>query len=664
LVTSIDAAFLERFDWSRSDLGSPNEWPRSLRGYVDLILSLPTPAIVFWGPRQTQIYNDGYAVIMGPRHPRYFAAPYLECWPDTAPIILPWMRQVLEQGRPVEVANAPFTVTRYGFSEETYFTFTFSPLRDDAGAIAGIYQPVVESTDVVLRGRRAETLVALTRREAIAAAVEAFSANRNDVPCAAIFLVEGAHLRLDAVVGFADVAEAEARLARVRAAIDRARSENRAVEADVSIACGPWAEPVRTIVASPIRRSPGDEPLGVAVLGVSPRLRLDDGYRAFFDAVAREIGTSLAAERTLEALREADRRKDDFLAMLSHELRNPLAPIRTAIHLLDQAEPHGPSADRARAVLKRQTDHLTRIVDDLLDVTRVARGKIEIRRERMDLSQVARKTADDLRGLFVERGLSLAVKAEPGLWLDGDPTRLAQVIGNLLQNAAKFTPSGGAIALDVSGTRATVEVCVRDTGVGIDAELLPFVFDPFVQAKTPLARTQGGLGLGLALVRGVVELHEGTVTASSEGTDRGAEFRVALPRAPQPQPSPAPGAARASEERRSVLVVDDNHDAADLLAELVETFGHSAEVAYDGTDALALARARRFDVVFCDIGLPGMSGYDVARAMRASGMSGARLVAVSGYAQAEDVAAAREAGFDAHVAKPPEAERIEELLRS
>jgi PAS domain S-box-containing protein len=383
--------------------------------------------------------------------------------------------------------------------------------------------------------------------------------------------------------------------------------------------------------------------------------------------VVRWYGTATDIEdqkRAEQALREADGRKTEFLAVLSHELRNPLAPIGNSVYILDRAHPGSEQARRAREVIARQAAHLGRIVDDLLDVTRVARGKVELQRARLDLGELVRRTGDDHRAVVEARGVELAVEA-PGapLWIDGDPTRLAQIMGNLLGNALRFTPGGGRISLSVARVGEAAELRVADTGAGIEPELLPRIFEPFTQGAHDLARSQGGLGLGLALVKGLAELHGGTVRAASAGPGRGAELVVSLPLASGAAALPAPpDAAPAHGGRRRVLVVDDNEDAADSLAELLRLLGHAVDVAYDGPSALAHARAEPPDAVLCDLGLPGMSGYDVARQLRAAGAGGARLIAVSGYAQPEDVERALQAGFDAHVAKPPDPRRIDALL--
>jgi PAS domain S-box-containing protein len=384
------------------------------------------------------------------------------------------------------------------------------------------------------------------------------------------------------------------------------------------------------------------------------------GGEGFLLAITRDISEMKRAE---SALREADRRKDEFLAMLSHELRNPLAPIRNAAYILERVDPNGEQAQRARGVLCRQSEHLTRLVDDLLDVTRITRGRIGLQRSRIDLREVVLRAADDVRPTMAECGIAFrTVLPEREVWAHADATRLNQVVSNLLNNAAKFTEGGDEVTVTLGAEGGTAEIRVRDTGAGIDATVLPRLFGAFVQAERTLARSEGGLGLGLALVKGIVELHGGTVRAESAGIGKGAEFIVRLPIAEAPvitsEVAPIHSGARA----KRVLIVDDNRDAAESLADILRMLGHEAEVAHDGPSALAKLGARAPDAVLCDIGLPGMDGYEVAKAMRAAGRRAVKLVALTGYAQEDDVKHAMEAGFDAHVAKPPNLGEIARLL--
>ncbi len=373
-------------------------------------------------------------------------------------------------------------------------------------------------------------------------------------------------------------------------------------------------------------------------------------------------------KRAEQALRDADRSKNEFLATLSHELRNPLAPIKNSLYVLERVPPGGEQARRAQAVIGRQTEQLARLVDDLLDVTRISRNKIRLQRQCLELGDLVRRTVEDHRSLFDGAGvrLELLAAAQPA-FVNADGSRLAQVVGNLLQNAAKFTPRGGRVTVstDAAPTPGRVEIRVADTGIGMAPEVLARLFQPFMQAEATLDRSRGGLGLGLALVKGLIELHEGEIHAHSAGPGKGAEFVVTLPveRAGDVRSGPD-HAARAPRPRR-VLIIEDDVDAADSLRDLLELAGHEATVAFNGPEGIEKARKLRPDVVLCDVGLPGMDGYEVARTFRADAqLSGARLVALSGYALPEDLRRAADAGFEQHLAKPPRLEKLAELLGS
>jgi PAS domain S-box-containing protein len=377
-------------------------------------------------------------------------------------------------------------------------------------------------------------------------------------------------------------------------------------------------------------------------------------------------GTALLRENEA-ALREADRQKNQFLAMLSHELRNPLAPIRNSLYILDRAAPGGEQAKRAQAIIHRQIGQLTWLIDDLLDVTRITHGKIQLKRERLDLNELAHRTAEDHRAVFSKSDVRLEVLPAPAeVWVNGDRMRLAQVVSNLLQNAAKFTSHGGKATVSVASNpaRGQALLTVRDTGCGIEPEMLPRLFHAFTQADATLDRSKGGLGLGLALVKGLVELHGGSVSAASDGPGKGAVFTITLPldvMAARIVPL-GPGVGGTAAPRR-VLVIEDNEDAADSLREVLELLEHVVDVAYTGRNGIEKARAFHPDVVLCDIGLPEMDGYEVARIVRADPELGRMgLVALSGYAQPEDVEMAREAGFDAHLAKPPSIDALARAL--
>lgn len=393
---------------------------------------------------------------------------------------------------------------------------------------------------------------------------------------------------------------------------------------------------------------------------IGSAMNIEDRKRA--EEALRESEESL--RRYADALLETDRRRTEFLGILSHELRNPLAPIRNSIDILELA-PEGPHAIRARQVIRRQTEHLARLVDDLLDATRISRGKAQLHREVVDLRDLVTRTCEDHRSMFADAGIDLDLELPaPPLWADVDPTRIAQVIGNLLHNAHKFTPPGGSVTVRLRGRGGHADVSVQDNGAGIGPGQVARMFEPFAQEDRTLARTRGGLGLGLALAKGLVELHGGTVSARSEGVGQGSEFTISLPvveRAPLPRAEPA--RAHHADIRRRVLVIEDNADAARTLADVLELDGHEVTIARNGALGLRLARELRPDVVICDLGLPDLDGYEVARRLRADeSLPSMRLVALSGCAQPEDVERARAVGFDAHLPKPAPLERIESVL--
>lgn len=364
-----------------------------------------------------------------------------------------------------------------------------------------------------------------------------------------------------------------------------------------------------------------------------------------------------------DALRAADQRKTDFLAILSHELRNDLAPMKHGLRLLERVPPDSPQRHRAREIIGRQIDHVTGLVDDLLDISRINSGKIRLERTCLDTREVVRRCCEDVRAAYEERGLALRleVDADP-LWVEADEARLTQIVGNLLGNALKFTSPPGAVDVTARRRAETIELRVRDTGVGIEPRYLEKIFEPFTQAERTGGTAHAGMGLGLALVKELVSMHGGTVRALSEGEGSGAELVVTLPLARAPgahEPRPAPAAIPSL----AILLVEDNRDAAEVLEQLLRLAGHRTRVACDGRSATEAFREFAPDVVLSDVGLPDVSGYDLVRRLRLL-ETGRRTfaVAMTGYAQADDVERAMEAGFDAHLAKPASLERLDELL--
>jgi signal transduction histidine kinase/ActR/RegA family two-component response regulator len=387
-----------------------------------------------------------------------------------------------------------------------------------------------------------------------------------------------------------------------------------------------------------------------------------------YEVAEREIAERKGSE---EKLREANARKDDFLAMLAHELRNPLAPIRSAADVLATMNGDERLA-RLADVLARQVDQMKRIVDDLLDVSRIAGDAATLELEIVDLVALVRTTTSDHAPSFAAAGIELVVRtAEEPIWARADTTRLSQALANLLNNAMKFTPRGKVVSVSVlverdgSDTAGRAVLEVRDEGSGIDAELLPRLFDPFVQADRTLARSSGGLGLGLTVVQGLVRLHGGEVSAASEGRGKGATLRVTLPVSPVAPELERVDAPRTKTRRKHVLIVEDNEDAAEMLGMMVERLGHEIRIAHSAADAIAILEEWPAHVVLSDLGLPDMDGFELARALRARHAAGAKgpfLVALSGYGSATDKVRATVAGFDLHVTKPINAATLARVL--
>jgi PAS domain S-box-containing protein len=396
-------------------------------------------------------------------------------------------------------------------------------------------------------------------------------------------------------------------------------------------------------------------------------VRAPDGRPVRASAIIEDVTARILAEA---ALKEADRKKDDFIALLAHELRNPLAPIRNGLHVIRLSEDRGMRA-QVQQMMDRQLTHMVRLIDDLLDISRITRNKMELRRARVGLADVVGSAVETARPAIDEAGheLSVSLPARPVL-LDADMTRLSQVFSNLLTNSAKYTPRGGKILLAADRTEDGIEVTVRDTGIGIPAASLPTIFDMFSQVDRSIERASGGLGIGLALVKGLVEMHGGTVTARIEGQGRGSAFVVTLPvplEAPEPAHMVNDGRSSPRRERR-VLVVDDNRDGAESLAMMLKLLGSEIATAHDGLDAVEQAERFRPEVILMDIGMPRMNGLEATQRIREQSWGRPiTIIALTGWGQDADRERAREAGCDGHLVKPvslPDLEKILEVLRT
>jgi PAS domain S-box-containing protein len=641
---------IRAYDWASSPLGAPDAWPSGLKTAVRLLLSTGHPMFLWWGPELIQFYNDAYSRSIGPeRHPSALGQRGRECWEEIWPIIGPQIEYVMAGKGYTWNENQLVPITRHGKREDVYWTYSYGPI-DDPGAphgVGGVLVVCTETTEYVLAERR------------IKAAESRWRALFDQTPGFVTILrgpehvVEFANPGYLALVGGRDVVGkpilealpeiAEQGFVALLDEVYYSGEPHSGIGTPVVLAHGPRASDEQLFldfVYQPIRDANGDV-TGVFVSGHDVTERI----------------------RASEALRDEDRRKDEFLAMLGHELRNPLAAIQNAGELLTRGAGEDGVARVVGELLTRQVVQLGRLVDDLLDVSRIQQGRIALERDTFDIGAAVALALETVQPQMAAKGHNVInLPPETPLHVVGDWTRIVQVIGNVLANAAKYTEPGGTIRVSAreSGGMAVVEIA--DNGVGIGPELLPKVFDLFVQGERSADRAQGGLGIGLSLVRRLVEMHGGTVSAASEGDGRGSTFTIRLPRAERALGAPR---ARDAFARRvgaqRVLVVDDNADAADSLAQLLKMTGYETATAYAAHEAIERAGEFAADVVLLDIGLPVMDGYEVARQIRAR-YGALVLVAVTGYGQASDVARAKDAGFDAHITKPVAFEDLQRVL--
>jgi PAS domain S-box-containing protein len=546
--------------------------------------------------------------------------------------------RALATGRIVGLANHTVLIAKDG--AERPIDDSAAPIRDDDGTVSGV---ILVFRDVTERRRQqiaARQLAAIVESSADAIIGNDLNGTITSWNPAAQHLY-----------GFS----AEEMIGKPKSLLIPADRQGELPAAIERIRCGERVAPYETV------RVRKDGSLMDVSITVSP-IRDEEGEIAGAATIARDI---TERKRSEAALREADRRKDEFLATLAHELRNPMAPLSNALQALRLAGSDPALIEQAHGMMERQLSHLVRLVDDLLDVSRITTGKIELRRERVELRTIVDSALETSRPLIDRSGhrISVTLPNEP-LVLYADPTRMAQVLSNLLNNAAKYTDRGGRVALAVRQEGDQAVITVEDDGIGIAPEVLPRLFEIFSQADPSRERAQGGLGIGLSLVRGLVEMHGGSVGVHSDGLGRGSRFTVRLPLAPAD--GAIAGKAVRPEQKlpggRRVLVVDDNRDSADSMTLLLGLKGHSVRTAYDGSQAIEEARSFHPDLVLLDIGLPGLDGYEVARRLRAETGLDATLVATTGWGHVEDKRRASEAGFDFHLTKPVSIEALERFL--
>ena len=656
-ASPITSRLLESHEWAGTALGEPAAWPPSLRLAVSICLNSRFPMFVWWGESLVNIYNDAYIPVLGQRHPRAFGAPAGETWHEIWDVVGPQQRAVMERGEATWNERVLLVMERNGFTEETWFTWSYSPVYREDGRIGGLFCACTEETARVLAERERDQLI--QDAQTTAATLQGWFDNAPGF----VALLRGT----DHV--FELVNQAYYELVGHRELIGR-RLEDALPEV-MAQGFGEMLDEVRRSgqpfigrsVRALLHKRPG-APLEERFLDlVYQPVRDSTGAVAGIFAQGHDVTDQVNATA---ALREADRRKDEFIAILAHELRNPLAPIRQGAYLARIAPPEDVGRrTRALEIIERQVGQMTVLIDDLLDVSRISQGKLQLRPERIALARIIDLALESaLPAVSAKKHALEVVLPEAELLLEVDPVRMAQALANLLTNAAKYTDAGGTIRIEAAFEGEQVRIGVRDNGIGVSEDDRGRLFSMFSQLQTALERSEGGLGIGLALTRGLVELHGGTISVQSAGRGQGSEFVILLPRLatrahepaarpPASTPTPVLAPRGPSAPPRRLLIADDNADARESLSLLLQAQGHQVVTAADGEEALALALERRPDIAILDIGMPGLNGYEVARRLREQpGLEGLVLVALTGWGHEEDRAKALAHGFDRHCTKP------------
>lgn len=662
-------------DWSATPVGAVDSWPTSLRAIVRVLLDCRLPMYIAWGPQFTQFFNDAYVPILGAKFHGALGGDARMTWSEIWPTIGPMWEKVLGGGG-IGSERFKLTIERYGYPEDCYFSFSYSAVPDDEGKPAGVLVTFAETTREVLAEQRQTFQLALT----------------------------------DAINGLSDPLDITERAAAMLGAyIGAGRSGYGEVNDDLGTVSvtRDWTDGVMGTLAGESRPLDSFGPDIIATLRSGRTLRLDDvaanplsapyapGYasintlslmvvplvkkgrltailylhcancRRWTDAdeavaqdVAHRTWDAIERARAERALVIANQRKDEFLAMLAHELRNPLAPIASAAQLLELGGLDHGRVVKTGKLISRQVGHMSTLLDDLLDVSRVTRGVVELDLQVVDMAAVVDAAIEQIRPLMNKRGhlIDYHPPAFP-LTVLGDPVRLVQAVSNVLNNSAKYTPDGGRVSVALSADAGAVELVISDTGQGLSAALLPHAFDLFVQGQRGLGRPQGGLGLGLALVRSILELHGGTVELRSDGEGHGTTVRFDLPLHTADDAALGPSVATAlpvvDQGRLYILLVDDNQDITDMIGQLLETLGHSVYIANSAQQALSVSESFLPQIVILDIGLPDVDGYELIAMLKTKYQAiPPRYVALTGYGGALDKRRAREAGFWRHLTKP------------
>lgn len=626
-------SFIRAYDWAATPLGLPETWPQSLKTSLRLLLSTGHPMFIWWGKDLIQFYNDAYARSLGPeRHPSALGQEGKKCWTEIWPDIEPQINKVLGGKGHTWHENQLLPITRNGKREDVYWTYSYGPIDDPqaTNGVGGVLVVCTETTKQVLAEQRMKAAEA--RWRALFDQAPSF-----------MCILQGPEHRFEyanrnymAMLGQNDILGK-----KVMDVVPEVSNQGFVELLDKVYLSGNSHQGV----AAPLR------------FGNEDPIYVDFIYQPILAAEGQITGILVegydVTERVLanQSLLEEDRRKDEFLAMLAHELRNPLAPIRNVSEMLTQSALQDIKLQNIGSILTRQVTHLTHLMDDLLDISRISQNRITLQFEVLNLTNIVNLALESLQSTIASKKHNVDfIDSQEPLFVKGDMTRLVQCLSNVIGNAIKYTPSGGNINIQLATNNDMADITVSDNGCGICQKMQSKVFELFVQVKQTLDRSQGGLGIGLNIVQRLVQMHGGNITVSSEGLGCGSSFCITLPKVNAPLLT-VNSLDTTDKTIKRVLVVDDNRDSADTMAELLKLQGHKVATAYTAYQALEYVHSFNPQIILLDIGLPDMTGYEVAQKIQSSNNERV-LVALTGYGQAEDIRRAKEAGFNFHFTKP------------
>lgn len=639
---------IREFDWDNSSLGNPSTWSQGLKTAVRLLLSSGHPMFIWWGPDYIQFYNDAYRPSIGlDRHPSALGQTGRVCWSEIWPTIGPGIEKVMRGEGSVWGENHFVPITRDGKVVDAYWTYSYDPIYDDAAAnnVGGVLVILSETTQFVQEKQR--------HRDA----EELWRGLFNDAPAFMCIYrgenhtYEYANARYYDLIGRNDILNKT-----LHEVVPEVYEQGFGDLLDYIYTTG------QTHVghATPVLFRGGASDRQLYLDFVLQPIRDHNGKITGIFANGYDVTERIILQKSLE---EQDRRKDEFLAMLAHELRNPLAPIRNASELLMQTAQYGSMSHSLGDLIKRQVAQLTRLLDDLLEVSRISQGRMELKTGPVLLDQVIKFAMESTGVGVLDKRIRLVYDCEdPNLLITADFARLAQSLINVIINATKYTDYDGKIKIRLYRDTHDAVIDIADDGVGIEPQMLEKIFELFIQVDATIDRSQGGMGIGLSVVRTIIQMHGGTITAHSEGLGKGATFTIRLPLAPYTE-TILPAQHKEALPPMKFLLVDDNEDATNSLALLLNTVGHQTRVTYRGADALQILANENFDAVLLDIGLPDIDGYRVAQTIRTT-HNDLIIVAISGYGQAEDIRKALEAGFSGHLTKPISLDALEKKIAS